>query len=606
MALRISKKYIHPPVSFLNNHFQFLEISEKITRSKIQSLLDEAYESRINNLSRSIGLAEEALSLSKESADKSFIGKSLSHLSLFHMIIGDFDLSINMANEAIENFEDLDDAKGIADAKYTIAGALYKTNDFSKGLTHLIDCLATYKKLEDYHNLARVQKSIGTIYEFFGDIKSATQSYEEAIDSGKKAGDLNLQSNAFNPLSGLYLNQNKIPKALAIIEESIVIKEKTEDIRGLAFALYGRGKVYTQTKQFEQAEQDFLQSIKIHEEMGEKLGWAMSHHKLGALYIKMNRLEEAREILVRALEYSNKNKIILIKFKANLLLHEIAKKEKNYELALKYLTQYVEEKESVINDRTAKVIEGYDVISKMQALELEANAQREKADIIEKKKIELDSFFYRISHDLKGPITSLMSLNYVAKLEVKDEAALKFLSEYDAQANRLNNILDGLLRLTKMSFNEDSKQEIDFEKIIYDCIASYKFLANYELVEFKINIDSKIVYEAEWALVNTIIQNLIENGIKYARIEDGNKPYISISINQEGDVIKITATDNGIGMDEKTIDNIFVMFFRANRKIEGTGLGLHILKRAIERLNGEISAKSKLGEGTTFTVVLPK
>lgn len=583
-----------------------MEISENITRSKIQSLLEEAYESRVNNLSHSIKLGEEALSLSKESADSSCIAKSLSHLSLFHMIIGDFDLSINMANEAIENFEELNDEKGIADAKYTIAGALYKTDDYSKGLSNLIDCLATYKKLKDYHNLARVQKSMGTIYEFFGDIKSATQIYEEAIESGKLAGDLNLQSNAFNPLSGLYLNQNKIPKALEIIEESISIKEKTGDVRGLAFALYGRGKVYTQTKQFDLAERDFLESIKIHKEMGEKLGWAMSHHKLGALYIKMDRLDEAKETLVTALEYSNKNKIILIKFKANLLLHEIAKKEGNFELALKYLTQYVEEKESVINDRTAKVIEGYDVITKMQALELEANAQREKADIIEKKKIELDSFFYRISHDLKGPITSLMSLNYVAKLEVKDEAALKFLTEYDAQANRLNNILDGLLRLTKMSFNEDSKQEIDFEKIIYDCIASYKFLANYELVEFKIDVDPKIKFEAEWALINTIIQNLIENGIKYARVEDGNKPYISLTVKQANRSIEIEASDNGIGMDEKTIENIFVMFFRANRKIEGTGLGLHILKRAIERLNGEISAQSKLGEGTTFKVVLPK
>ena len=582
-----------------------MQISEKNVQKKVLSLLEEAYESRINNLEHSIKLSEEALILSKENSDTSCIAKSLAHLSLFHMIIGDFDLSINMANEAIENFIEVNDEKGIADAKYTIAGALYKTDDYHRGLNYLIDCLSTYKKLEDYHNLARVQKSMGTVYEYLGDIKSATQTYEAAIESGRKAGDLNLQSNAFNPLSGIYLNQNKVSKALEIIEESILIKQKTGDIRGLAFALYGRGKIFTQTNQFGLAEEDFLESIKIHEKMGEKLGWAMSHHKLGALYLKMNQLENARETLIKALEYSNKNKIILIKFKANLLLHDIAKKEGNYEMALKYLSQYVDEKESVINNRTAKVIEGYDVISKMQALELEANAQKEKADIIEKKKIELDSFFYRISHDLKGPITSLMSLNYVAKLEVKDETALNFLDEYESQANRLNNILDGLLRLTKMSFNEDSKQEIDFEKIIYDCISSYKFLANYELVEFKIDVDPKISYEAEWALVNTIAQNLIENGIKYARIEDGNKPYISLSVEQLNNSIEIIAEDNGIGMDEKTIENIFVMFFRANRKIEGTGLGLHILKRAVERLKGTISAESKLGEGTTFKVILP-
>ncbi|WP_370090048.1 tetratricopeptide repeat protein [Ekhidna sp.] len=575
------------------------------SKSSVHSLLNDAYERRINNLKSSIELAEKALAISKDLDDSSCIGKSLSHLSLFHMIIGDFDLAINMANEAIEHFEFENDEKGIADAKYNIAGVLYKTDDYNQGLTYLMDCLKTYKKLNDWHNKARVEKSMGTIYEYFGDTESAIKIYQSAIESGEKANDLNLQSNAFNPLSGIYLNQGKIRDAMDLIEKSIAYKTETGDTRGFAFALYGRGKIYTATKEYEKAENDFLEAERIHLEMGEKLGVAMCYHKRGALYIRMNRLDEAREILVKALEYSNKNRIILIKFRANLLLHEIAKKEGNLELALKYLQQYIDEKESVINDRTAKVIKSYDDINKMNQLEQKAQIQKERAKIIEKKKIELDSFFYRISHDLKGPITSMMSLSYVAKLEVKDETALKFLAEYETQTARLNTILDGLLNLTKMSFNEDTKQEIDFEKIIYDCISSYKFLTNYELVEFKISVDPTIKYRAEWALINTIIQNLIENGIKYARTEN-NKPQFEISVNQKDDCIEIISKDNGIGMDQETVDKIFTMFFRVNRKIEGTGLGLHILKRAIERLNGEVKVESELGEGSTFTITLPK
>ena len=582
-----------------------MDSSPTATTSKVQALLDEAYESRINNLQLSIKLTEEALALSKGLGDQSYIGKSLSKLSLYHMIIGDFDLSINIAKEAIEIFEQLDDIKGIADAKYTIAGALYKTDDYKIGLYYLIDCLTTYKNLNDHHNQARVEKSMGTIYEYFGDTESAIKIYESAIDSGEKAKDKNLQSNAFNPLSGIYLNQGKVEEAKKLIEKSIAFKNETGDIRGLAFALYGRGKIFTVTKAFDLAEKDFLESEKIHLEMGEKLGLAMCYHKRGALYIQMGKLDEAEEILVKALEYSNKNNIILIKFKANLLLHDVAQKKENYKMALKYLKQYVDEKESVINDRTAKVIESYDVINKMNRLEQDAKVQKEKADIIEKKKIELDSFFYRISHDLKGPITSMMSLNYLAKYEVKDEVALKFLDDYETQANRLNTILDGLLKLTKMSFNEDEKQEIDFEKTIYECIASYKFLTNYELVEFKVEVDNNLKYQASWALINTILQNLIENGIKYARTED-NKPQITITISKETRNIEILVVDNGIGMDEETVSKIFTMFFRVNRKIEGTGLGLHILKRAVERLDGKVVVESELGKGTTFKVTLPK
>ena len=199
----------------------------------------------------------------------------------------------------------------------------------------------------------------------------------------------------------------------------------------------------------------------------------------------------------------------------------------------------------------------------------------------------------------------MMSLNYVARQDVKDETSLVFLNEYENQTTRLNKILDGLLSLTKMSFNEDKKQLIDFEKIIDDCISSYKFLPNFSEVSFESDVASSIHYQAEWALINTVIQNLIENGIKYARLED-NKPKISIEVKQDEKQIHVKAMDNGIGMDQETVDKIFTMFFRVNRKIEGTGLGLHILKRAIERLNGSVRVESTLGEGTTFFISLPK
>ena len=581
-----------------------MELSHTETKDKIHSLLDQAYELRIKNLEKSMSLAEEALDLAKKIEDEPCIAKALSFLALFHMIIGDFDLSINIASEALDYFEKLEDEKGIANAKYTIAGAYYKRDDYYKGLNYLLECIPTYKKFGDYHNLSRVQKSLGTIYEYLGDIESATKIYLEAVDSGEKANDPNLQSNAFNPLSGIYLNQGQVKKALEIIEKSIELKEQTGDIRGLAFALYGRGKVYTEIDRFEQAEKDLLRSIKIHEEMGEILGWAMSHHKLGALYLKMGKLEKAKETLITALEYSNKNKIILIKFKSNLLLHEIAKKEGDFELALKYLSQYIEEKESVINSQTADVIEGYTAIGKMKELEYEANVQKEKADLIEKKNIELDSFFYRISHDLKGPTTSMSSLAYIVKHEITDEKSLTYFREFESQATRLSNILNELLKLTRISYDSDKKEKIDFTQIVSDCISSYKYLENFDKISFELDIKD-VSYKAEWSLINSILQNLIENGIKYARTEN-NEPSISVRIHPLKSEVVIAVEDNGIGMTEEDVDKIFKMFFRANRTIEGTGLGLHILKRAVDRLKGKVEVASKIGEGTTFTVWLPK
>lgn len=580
-----------------------MELSVTNKKFEINKLLNEAYEIRINSLKESIDLSEQALDLGKAIDHEPSIARSLSLLSLFHMIMGDFDLSISMANEAIDHYKNLADEKGIADAKYTIAGAYYKRDDFYRGLSYLLECHTTYTKLGDHHNLSRVQKSMGTIFEYLGDIDKAVEAYENAIGSARKDGDINLESNAVNPLSGIHLNRGDIQKAMEIITYSITLKEKSGDTRGLAFALYGRGKVYTQTKEFDLAEKDFRESIKIHEEMGERLGLAMSHHKLGALYLAKGDLKNAKKVLIEALEYSNKNKIILIKFKSNLLLHEVAKKEGDFELALKYMTQYIEEKESVVNVRTAKVIEGYSSLNRMQTLEQELKAEKQKTDLEINKNIELDSFFYRVSHDLKGPIASMSSLSYLAKLEVTDEKALKFINEYDQNVHRLNNILTELLNLARITYSSETKEEINFRKLVDECIASFKYLENFEKISFDVKVE-EIAFKAEWSLVNSILQNLIENGIKYARIED-NESQISVQASQHNQDLIIKISDNGIGMVKEDVEKVFKMFFRANRKIDGTGLGLHIVKRAVDQLNGKIEVESEINKGTTFTVQLP-
>jgi tetratricopeptide (TPR) repeat protein len=157
-------------------------------RDDIVAFLDEAYTSRINDLNHSIQLSRQALEQSRNINDKVLVAKSLSLLSLFCMIKGEYLESVNMANEAIVYYEELGDSKGVADAKYNVAGVYYKTDNYHLGLVYLIDCRYIYLKFNDYHNLSRVEKSLGTIYEYFGDYKSAIQSYEEAIEYAKIGG----------------------------------------------------------------------------------------------------------------------------------------------------------------------------------------------------------------------------------------------------------------------------------------------------------------------------------------------------------------------------------------------------------------------------------
>ena len=183
--------------------------SNKNAKSKSEEIIEEllmlAHKVRINNLSKSIELADEALRLSRQENLIALVAKCLSQLSLYCMITGKIEKSTAYSNEALIYYESLSDEIGIANVKYTIAGVHYKTNNYHLGLIYFVDALKIYKKHDDFFNQSRAEKSIGTIYEYIGDDVNAFSFYKRAIKNAKLINDTNLESNVYNNLSGLLL-----------------------------------------------------------------------------------------------------------------------------------------------------------------------------------------------------------------------------------------------------------------------------------------------------------------------------------------------------------------------------------------------------------------
>src|SRR5690606_18259926 len=111
----------------------------------------------------------------------------------------------------------------------------------------------------------------------------------------------------------------------------------------------------------------------------------------------------------------------------------------------------------------------------------------------------------------------------------------------------------------------------------------------FERLRFETDIEDVDFY-SEWTLVNAILQNLIENSIKYSR---GESPYVLVRIYKSDEHLVIEVEDNGQGISEEHRTRIFELFYRASHHVEGTGLGLYILKRSVDRLKGDIDIKSE-------------
>jgi hypothetical protein len=196
-----------------------------------------------------------------------------------------------------------------------------------------------------------------------------------------------------------------------------------------------------------------------------------------------------------------------------------------------------------------------------------------------------------------------MGLHNLVMQEIKDDNSMQYFKMYQSQINRINNIVMGLIGLTQMKHLEDIRVKINFPSLVDECIQSYGYFENFKNIKFIKEIDTSFEFYSEWAIINTILQNLIENAIKYSKKEN---PFIKISIINEAQNIRVEIEDNGQGIDETHQAKIFDMFYRASERTKGSsGLGLYILKRAVERLSGTIELKSKLHEGSVFTVRLP-
>lgn len=580
---------------------------------QVNSLLDEAYQVRVKNLRLSVSLGKKALSLCRKINDKALLGKSLNQLSLFYMILGDYKNCLNTAEEAITYFKELGDERSIADAKYSIAGIYYKTDNYHLALIHLVNCVATYRKFNDHYNEARSHKSLGTIYEFFGDQRNAIASYESTIELAKKIGDANIESNAYNPLSGIYLKQNEVKKALTIIERAIAMKELTGDTRGIAFSVYARGKVYFKMNRWEDAERDFKEALRIHIEMGEVLGNGMAQLKLGALYMAMYKLEEAKDILIGALEFATDHNIMIIKFKCSYRLYQIYKEANDPVTALRYLELYLKTKESVINTQTLKIIENYELITKMESFEKEAKLQREKADIIEKKdiaersaKIKQD-FLSTMSHEIRTPLNAVITITSLLK-DRTDAEDQQLLNSLKFASNNLLFIINDILDFNKLEMGKVNldQRPVNFVNLIENIHRTYDSMAKEKGLRLNLNIGAGIAenYELDETKISQILANLISNAIKYT---DAGKVDFSIEKagqDADGDRLKFRIADTGPGIPDSYVEHMFESFSQpkaiTTRKHGGSGLGLAIVKKLVELHGSEILFKTVINEGTEF------
>ena len=218
---------------------------------------------------------------------------------------------------------------------------------------------------------------------------------------------------------------------------------------------------------------------------------------------------------------------------------------------------------------------------------------------------EDDVEFNQLVHDLKSPVNSLKGIVNLAKRQIVDEQAKEYFYMINKCVSNLEEKISSALTMFRRGGDFSQYTEIDFEQLLKGIMFSLSHMNGFEQTCVNINIDNKRKFTSSPAILESVIQNLIENAIKY-RCKSKPICEVDVVITDTHNGVQVEVKDNGIGIAEEKLPHIFESNFRAMMSdAEGHGIGLYLVEKAVEKINGTIKVTSKLGEGTTFTIDLP-
>jgi two-component system CheB/CheR fusion protein len=253
----------------------------------------------------------------------------------------------------------------------------------------------------------------------------------------------------------------------------------------------------------------------------------------------------------------------------------------------------------LVNDITQK-IEAEDKLNAMN----EALSQRAKELAASNK--DLEQFAYVASHDLQEPLRMVSSFLQLLEKKYKDqldETAKQYIHFAVDGAERMKKLILDLLAYSRAGTSKEITVAVDMNQIVKDVIATFSFAL--KETEGEITVDDLPTIVAVKSQMQQLLQNLVSNALKY---RGDRSPKIKISCTEEQLYWCFRVADNGIGIDERFYEKIFVIFQRLHNKTEysGTGIGLAICKKIVERHGGTIQVESKPGVGTTFIFSVKK
>lgn len=222
---------------------------------------------------------------------------------------------------------------------------------------------------------------------------------------------------------------------------------------------------------------------------------------------------------------------------------------------------------------------------------------------LDKANKDLELFIYKASHDLRGPIASMMGLSEVALNEVQDAESIIYLKKIHHKSIKLDGLLRELVAFINLRDSEIQSSSLSLNMAVEDVMTRLSCMPGFEKVKINTTVNQHSDFYGDAHILKTVMEKLLDNAYHYSQPVE--EPEVNINVNLQKHLLSLEVIDNGIGIPKQSLPQVFNMFYRASMLSTGNGLGLFIVRNLVEKLGGTVSIMSEENKGTKVSVKIP-
>ena len=288
-------------------------------------------------------------------------------------------------------------------------------------------------------------------------------------------------------------------------------------------------------------------------------------------------------------------------------IKELLEKERTLNQDLERQNEMLARKEEELAQANTQLIRQNESLSKTtHELRKSRENLKEALKTLEERNFELDQFVYKTSHDLRSPLSSVLGIINLMKIDTAPERSLEYIDRIESSILRLDDFIQSMLNYSRNNRVEIKPELIDYIEIVNNSINDLKYYKNFDSIRIHWEVSGEQVdFHSDALRIKIIFNNIISNAIKYQDLQKDDR-HIRIKIYVAQDKTLLHFQDNGIGIEKEYLKNIYKMFYRATEEAEGSGLGLYIVKQTVDKLRGKIHIDSEgAQQGLRVEVELP-